>query len=41
VHDGTVDRNYINHLESRAAAGGATGNPGGRGHIMPLPGSKW
>src|SRR5258708_9843449 len=32
VHDGTVDRNYISHLESMAAAGGAQGIQAARGH---------
>jgi len=32
VHDGTVDRNYINHLESRAAAGGAQAIQAARAH---------
>ena len=32
VHDGTVDRNYINHLESGAAAGGAQAIQAARAH---------
>ncbi len=32
VHDGTVDRNYINHLESGAAAGGAQAIHAARAH---------
>jgi len=32
VHDGAVDRNYINHLESGAAAGSAQANQAARAH---------
>src|SRR5258707_3991413 len=32
VHDGTVDRNYISHLESMAAAGGAQVSQAARAH---------
>jgi tetratricopeptide (TPR) repeat protein len=33
VHDGAVDRNYINRLESRAAAGGAQAVQAARAHL--------
>jgi tetratricopeptide (TPR) repeat protein len=33
VHDGTVDRNYINHLESGAGAGGAQAIQAARAHL--------
>jgi tetratricopeptide (TPR) repeat protein len=32
VHDGAVDRNYINHLESGAAAGSSQANQAARAH---------